>query len=451
MPERQGFPFCTVQFTKSGEVYDPGEVSALLGLVRPAGITDLLVACHGWNNTMDEAIGLYDKLLRLLREALDAGQVTQVADRSFAAMGVLWPSKKFADKELTAGHGAAIQSAISDEVLVGQLEELKAALDDPQADASIDRAKQLVPLLEDKQTARTEFAELLRGTLPKTAADDEDAWTDLFALPADEVMRRLGRPVLPPPGPAVPGRGGAAASGEPLGHSAGLFGSLFSGGPKGAALKLLNFLTYYQMKERAGTVGRGGVYDVLTRVRDARPDVGLHLIGHSFGARLVTAATAGPDGKPPLRPQTLTLLQAAFSHYGFAERWDHVHDGAFRAVAASHLVSGPVLITHTRNDVAVGYAYPLASLLRNQVASDLGDENDIFGGLGRNGARLTPEASQGVLLDVGGHYGFSPGLLYNLNADKVIADHGDVAKPQVIYALLEAIAGTPRRGTGDGR
>ena len=171
----------------------------------------------------------------------------------------------------------------------------------------------------------------------------------------------------------------------------------------------MNFLTYYQMKERAGTVGRGGAYDVLRQVRDRCPDIGLHLVGHSFGARLVTAATAGPEGKPPLQPDSLSLLQAAFSHYGFAQHWDNVHDGAFRMVVTNHLVSGPVLITCTQNDLAVGYAYPLASLLKNQVAAGLGDKNDRFGGLGRNGAQKTPEASAGRLLEVGGSYAFSVG------------------------------------------
>jgi hypothetical protein len=443
MPDKHGFPYQTVQFTKAGAVYDPGEVTAVLKMVAGAGITDLLVLCHGWNNTMAEAGRLYDSLLGLLRAALTAAQVAQVGDRSFAAMGVLWPSKKFADKELIAGHGAGLGSVVSDAVLLEQLEELKAVLDDPAADAAIDQAKKLVPLLEDKQTARSDFADLLRQTIPRSAADEEDASVDLFALPGDEIMRRLSKPVLPPPGSAAPGQGGTADVGDPAGHAASFIGGLFAGGPKGAALNLVNFLTYYQMKERAGTVGRGGVYDVLRQVRDRRPDIGLHLVGHSFGARLATAATAGPDGKPPVQPDSLSLLQAAFSHYGFARHWDDVHDGAFRTVVTGHLVSGPVLITYTVNDVAVGIAYPLASLLKNQVASGLGDKNDRFGGLGRNGAQKTPEVSDGRLLGVGDSYAFSGGRLYNLNSDAVITGHSDVAKPQVVYAILNAIAVNP--------
>ncbi|HYY81725.1 MAG TPA: hypothetical protein VFD04_21465 [Actinomycetes bacterium] len=445
MPNGEELPYRTVQFTSTGAVFDAGEAAALLDMAAAPGTTDLLVLCHGWNNTMDEAKATYDSLLRLLRQALAAGQVSNLGDRSFAVFGVLWPSKKWADKDLIAGHAAGVEPAVSDAVLLGQLEELKQALDDPAADAAVERAKQLVPLLEDRQTARQEFAEALLSTVPRTAADEEDATSDLFALPGDEVMRRLSKPVLPAAGPSAAGQGGATSVGDPTGHAAGFFKDLLSSGPKGAALKLMNFLTYYQMKERAGTVGAGGVYDLLRQVRDRRPDIALHMVGHSFGARLATAATAGPPGKPPVQADSLTLLQAAFSHYGFAQRWDDVHDGFFRAVVANHLVAGPVLITYTKNDLAVGYAYPLASLLRNQVAAGLGDKNDRFGGLGRNGAQKTPEAGDGLLLGVGQAYDFSAGRLYNLNADAVITSHGDIAKEQVTYALLTAIAGTHLR------
>ena len=53
------------------------------------------------------------------------------------------------------------------------------------------------------------------------------------------------------------------------------------------------------MKDRAGDVGRGGVNGVLRDMKKVRPDLRLHLVGHSFGGRLVTAAADGPAGQPP--------------------------------------------------------------------------------------------------------------------------------------------------------
>lgn len=61
--------------------------------------------------------------------------------------------------------------------------------------------------------------------------------------------------------------------------------------------------------------------------------------------------------------------------------------------------------------------------------------------MGRNGAQRTPEVdfSFGTLLPPGGQYGFAQGKIYNLNADDVIRDHGDVSGPQVAYAILHAV------------
>jgi pimeloyl-ACP methyl ester carboxylesterase len=203
----------------------------------------------------------------------------------------------------------------------------------------------------------------------------------------------------------------------------------------------MNFATYYQMKERAGTVGREGLSLLMRDIRTRRPDLKLHLIGHSFGGRLVTAAAAGRDDQPAVKPDTLVLLQAAFSHHGFAQRFDGTRDGFFRRVVANQMIEGPVVITCTQNDRAVGLAYPLASLIAGQVAAELGDKNDLYGGMGRNGAQKTPEANDGTLLAVGGTYAFQAGALYNLNADRVIHDHSDICKDEVAHALLTAIAG----------
>jgi hypothetical protein len=104
-------------------------------------------------------------------------------------------------------------------------------------------------------------------------------------------------------------------------------------------------------------------------------------------------------------------------------------------------VKGPILITHTKNDKAVGIAYPLASRINGDVAQGLGDENDKYGGMGRNGAqKMEPgEVVPGELLAVGGQYALGPGKIFNLKADKFIAGHSDVKGKEVGYLLANAI------------
>ena len=72
------------------------------------------------------------------------------------------------------------------------------------------------------------------------------------------------------------------------------------------------------------------------------------------------------------------------------------------------------------------------------MAAALGDENDPYGGMGRNGAQRTPEAvgNATALGAVGTSYTFSPGKIHNLLADEIIHDHSDVRSIQVAYAVL---------------
>jgi hypothetical protein len=450
MRELSGIPYAEVQFSKDGAIHDDHELEPLLRLLGEDGVTDLFVIAHGWNNDMEDARRMYTAFFQRVREMLDENRVPGVAGHKFAILGFLWPSKKFAERELIAGGAASFggqdgeEDPDSDASLAAKLDELKAALDDPAADARLEQAKGLIPALDDDPAVAAQFVELVRGLLPADARDEEDASAAFFSLTPGELVERLGEEELEDEPTLEPGMGGAATVGgdkafEEVGGAA-RFDPI--GRARRAARNLLNFTTYYQMKERAGKVGQNGAYQVLRRIREGRDSLKLHLIGHSFGARLVTATVVGPDGQPAVRPDTLTLLQAAFSHNGFALRWDGRSDGLFRRLVVDRMVSGPVLISYTVNDTAVGLAYPIASKIMQQAASRLGDKNDPYGGLGRNGAQKTPEAVDRFLLPVGGAYKLESGTLYNLNADDFIANHGDICKNEVAYAVLSAAART---------
>jgi hypothetical protein len=444
MKEVAGFPYFEVQFTKDGAVYTEQEVKDLLDHLDE--ITDLIALSHGWNNDMQEARALYERLLGSMRRRLDAGGVEGLEDRTFGVLAVLWPSKRLADEDFIAGGAASFDVTPADEELKRQLDDLKGVLDADEADLYLERAKNLIGQLETSEQARDEFADLIKASLRRDYADDEDASDTFFALPGRELMANLAAPVVPademsfPEGGAAAATGGAAAMGgaTTAGSAAGL-GDFFSD-MKAAARNLLNFATYYQMKARAGTVGSNGTNEVLRRVKAARRDIKLHLVGHSFGGRLMTAAVMGPNDKPAVLPNSLTLLQAAFSHFGFADDYQPNKDGFFRSILVKKMLSGPVMVTHTDNDKAVGIAYPLASRIARQAASRLGDKDDLYGGIGRNGAQRTPEAMPGSLLAEGSPYTFEAGHVYNLKADAFIGSHSDVTGNEVAHALLYAIA-----------
>ena len=444
MQNLKGFPYFEVEFNKDGTVHDQNQAKALMDFLGQGSVSDLFVISHGWNNDMADARGLYSRFFECMRAVINLGTVGGISTRNFAVLAVLWPSKKFAEQDLIPSGAASGGSPITNDLLKQELKGMKGLFDGKDADAALDKAIQLVAKLEDSPKAQAEFADLLRSILPKPAPDNTDASGDFFKLPGDEIIKRLSKPVPIVQLQPAAGHGGAAmatgGAGSAGGGAAGI-GQFFTG-IKSGALNLLNLTTYYQMKERAGLVGSKGVNSLLKTILAQPTKIKLHLIGHSFGGRLVTAATAGPDGQPPVTVDTLALLQTAFSHYGFAERYDGKNDGYFRKVVTKKAVKGPTVISYTKNDLAVGKAYPLASLIAGQVAADLGDKNDKYGGLGRNGAQKTPEATDGVLLALNKPYQLAAGKLHNLNADAIIKGHSDICHNEVAYAILAAVSGT---------
>ena len=437
-----GYPSFEIEFNKNGAAHDPAAVKQVLDFLAQGTVTDLFIISHGWNNDMTEARDLYRQFFARVREIMDGHFVPGIDARKFAILGILWPSKKFAEEELIPSGAASVGSPVTEAVIVRQLNTLKGVFDKPDADAVLDQAKVLVPQLENSPKARQKFADLIRSLPNKRKGVPEDASDRFFKPAGDEMMNKLSKPVLATPRP-LGTTGGAAGLRSPAagpGGAAGV-GQLFSG-VKSAALNLLNYTTYYQMKERAGLVGSAGVNAVIRQILDKSSSLKIHLIGHSFGGRLVTAAANGPANQPPVKPNSMTLLQAAFSHNGFAEKFDQTHDGFFRQVVTERKIAGPIVITYTKNDNAVGLLYPLASLIAGQNASKIGDANDPYGGIGRNGAQKTPEAVTAVLGSVGSSYQFQTGKFYNLNSDACITGHSDIAKNEVAYALLTAVAAT---------
>ncbi|WP_028936967.1 hypothetical protein [Pseudonocardia spinosispora] len=408
MADLSGFPYAEVQFDSGGGVL--GGTDAVRALAGQADVTDLWVFGHGWNNDADGARQLYGALAASLRAVFDSGAVPALAGRRPAIAGTIWPSKQFADLVASGSHTAAVVAPESDgaRVLAG-VQRMRAVFPGPQAQRTLDRASALVPKLPNQEPARAEFAESLRSLVSPAAASPDDASTEMFAVSGDILMSRLARPPAPAPARA--------------------------GGAWDAATNLLNYLTFYEMKARAGTVGTLGLAPLLSEL--TRPGLRLHLVGHSFGARLVTAAAGALTGDKAV--STLSLLQGAFSQYGFADNWGTGRPGYFRPVIDRHRVTGPMLITYTVNDVLLGIAYALASRVAGDFNADLvapGGATDLYGALGHNGALNTPEAVPATLLPVGGAYSWRPGAPHNLLSDQFISGHSDVAGQQVAYALL---------------
>jgi hypothetical protein len=434
-----------VEFGRDGNVLHQEQVDALVA--QAPGAHDLLAISHGWNNDEDEASELYRELLANL-----GAQMPPTPARRLIVLRVYWPSKRFAEEELIPGGAASaadpaqsVSAQIDD--LLNDLKRPGARTDDADKRDALTAMQRLLPRLEDDPDAQEEFVRLSRLLLSSHVNDEEEVLQqDFFASDGNEVLQRLSRKFKPRT-PAVEGATSiGAAPLDPAGDDGGAagLGNLFRGALNGAR-NLLNLFTYYEMKERAGTVGSTGLADVLRQMTVKKPALRIHLCGHSFGGRLVVAALAArPAAQDPAGGvRSLTLLQAAFSHNAIGVKFDGQHDGFFRSVFRDNRLNGPIVITHTEKDFAVGLAYPIASRLRNQVASGLGDAKDPFGAIGRNGALFVPnelDKSESKVRSLEESYGpFKAGKVYNLHGGTFITGHSKVRGPEVAQALRHAL------------
>jgi hypothetical protein len=210
----------------------------------------------------------------------------------------------------------------------------------------------------------------------------------------------------------------------------------------------LNLTTWYVMKNRSGVVGMNGVAQAVRDTRAANGSIKIHLVGHSLGGRLMAGCCKALSQTPILQPDSVTLLEAAFSHYGFS---GDIGDGKrtpgfFREVIAKHVVKGPLVETFSYQDTVVGLTYAIASRLADDNVKAIGDPNDPFGGIGRNGAQKTTESFFQPLkaaATLTAPYSFRTGVVNCVDGSGgLIKDHGDVTNPDVTYAFASAVAST---------
>lgn len=384
--------------------------------VAAGGITDVFVFSHGWNNGVASARKLYTGVFDLLAGQLGQHQGTCVA------VGVIWPSLLFPDDDpdtATPVESTALQVVAA----------ISPAFPDQQPELA--RMGQLLQEKSPDQDKLMEFHSLAVGLVTTPPQGSEDAGESTL-LTADAKTALTTAAAMGPR---------ATSDAQGVGD---VFSGLWSGG-----LKLLRGLSYYEMKNRAGVVGQRGLGPLLATLSgpDGAPRV--HLIGHSFGARLVSYALSGlPESATGATSpvKSLSLVQGAFSHFTFATTlpFDPDRPGALGAFVDR--VDGPLLATFTSKDWAVGRWYPAASMLAREDSQADDDFTFRWGAMGHDGYQNDPAAQTVTLGDAGTRYDFKPGTFYALDANAVIKDitdqfsgaHSDITHPEVTWAILGA-------------
>ena len=210
--------------------------------------------------------------------------------------------------------------------------------------------------------------------------------------------------------------------------------------------RIIRLATVLKMKDRAGTIGARGVGPLLVDLLGAAPEGRLHLIGHSYGAKVVLSALT--TSALPRPANSLLLLQPAVSHLCFAADANGGRPGGYRGALAR--VEQPILTTFSRHDQPLTKFFHLAV----RRSSDLGELRiaapvppSRFAALGGFGpGRCGTECREAPIKAVGDPYDLYPSEaeVLALNGDAAITGHGDISNPATWWALYCQAAGPAR-------
>lgn len=447
MQNIEGFDFFPLNFDGDGKPTAAAELKSFLDHAEATAATDAIFLAHGFRNDEKDATRLYTTFLKTFRGHFTRPEIAGLDGRKYIVAGVYWPSKAFRESFGTDEGGVQGFGSDAKELAEAkaQLADLKKQYANAAQKKKIDRAAKLLSSLKDDTDAQDEFVALVLSLLDGAELDATEGVQQILAQAGSELLEKLSTPIILPTSRDGDDDGGVTAVAAV--HAGGDGGTAgvgeFFGSVLGRVNQFLNLTTWYLMKERSGTVGAAGVADAVRALRAKRASTKIHLVGHSLGGRLMAACGKSLASAPILHPESLTLLEAAFSHYGFSANAVHGKAGFFRDVIAKSVVSGPCIATFSFQDTVVGKAYAIASRLAGDNVKAVGDADDPFGGIGRNGAQKTTESSSERLHAPGTKYTFKPKIVSCLDgSDGVIKDHGDVTNETVTYAFASAVAVT---------
>jgi hypothetical protein len=417
----EGFDFFPLTFDEDGALMSGQECDALLTHAETSPDTDAIVLAHGFRNDEADASALYRRFLQTLRANLARPEFQSLGSRRFVVAGVYWPSKPFREMYgATEGTRSLQDPRETIAALEAELDDLRDGATRVQK-AKLTKAKALLPALAQDPKKQDRFVALVLSVVDGSDGDATEGVPQVRAQRGSELLARL-------------------SDVEPDGTRG--IGNFFTSVAGGVGT-FLNLTKWYVMKERAGTVGATGVATVVRNLRGRCPSIKIHLVGHSLGGRLMAGCVKALGEPPAVQPDSLLLLEAAFSHFGFSPDNGRGKAGFFRNVIERRVVRGPFLSTFSAQDSVVGKAYSIMSRLAFDNTRDIGDASDEFGGIGRNGPLKTAEVVTTPLHRVGAAYDYKTDVINNLDGSGgLIKDHGDVTNDAITYAFASAVART---------
>ncbi len=395
----------------------------LIEKAKRDGVTNVFFFCHGWKGDLPAARDQYNRWIGAFARAPERQSATTVFpgfDPMF--IGLHWPSQPWGDEELGGGAFGAPQVAVSSDALL----------------------QSYLQRLGDRPEIRRPLEIIIKEARTNLAPDELSPQVRQAYLDLNQALGLGSEGVAGPPDADR-----EAFDPEAAFEAANEAGAAFGGINLGSLLEPLRGLSYWTMKKRGRSVGEGGMHTFLNDLQNATP-VRVHLMGHSFGTIVVSGMLGGPNARGPLMRsvESVALVQGAVSLWCYANTIPFGGGGAgyFNPILSDRKVSGPVIVTRSKNDSAVGVFYPLASQVKGSASFDP-TKLPEFGAIGAFGIQGVADgvANDLKMLPADGAYTLEKGRIYNVESSQFIAKkegpsgaHSDIAGPEVAHAIWSA-------------
>ena len=410
------FPYYVIPFDKDGTCEGPQTRADLLAHAQD--YSDIFVFSHGWNNDWTVATKRYEHFITGFIDLRRRHNLPVPANYKPLLVGIFWPSQALAwfEKEAgpeIAGTDPAAQDAATADT-AATLRDIATAL----PPASRARFYELAQASELSAAQARELAVLLASI----ARGDNEAGAQA-APTADDLLAAANAFATPEPDwDAVTPVGGAGAA--EAAQAAGIGDVLKKLDPR----NLVKPFTVWQMKDRAGVVGAQGVAPLVADLLKASATARVHLLGHSFGCKVVmTALCRLPDGLRPV--ESVLLLQPAVSMYAFADPVPERNvPGGFRIGLKRS--RRPIVSTYSAQDSALHDGFHLA-VRRHDDLGELQAAGDgvpsKFGALGGFGPLAAGATIEQIRLPVTVYTFGTTGGIIGMESTGLITGHGDIS------------------------
>ncbi len=413
-------------------------------LDRP--ITDLWILSYGWNNSIADGDAFYKNWVSLLRTEIEAEKQQNRISQDYQPLfiGVYWPSKILADTTSRPNVPPVPADPVARTKFIDAYRPIFApevVHGDPTFARDFGMIYEFLsahPVQKPDASALEPFVDTLKKYQPQDPHADQPVANNVVDAQAATISQGI--------------------------TDAFATGSLQNATALDGLLNFLRVFSFWTMKARAGTVGANGLGPIINSIKAANSSVHIHLVGHSFGAKLVTSAVYAAGGVPPV-VDSLILFQGAFSQFAFSHNVPGIPSSAtgfYTKVIEDGMVMNPLTVIYSTLDLANRNLYPLGMapiLDYDMILHDFKDprlyhkSSELRGAIGANGIQGVDDIMLAVTLPWTNidrsvldkihciNLNRTPFVVQTANnelPDPLLGVHNDYSESQIFHGILEA-------------